>query len=415
MRALPLIEASRHAMQSVRSDLGRALGVILGVAIATGALTMLSAVAESGEHAIAAATGGDGAVILEGVPILPALGETLSGNARSVDTQDLTILRKSTELSEARVGARRATMAFATWRGQGEMMRVLGISADVPAMLGFRAKRGRMFSAADGVNGARSVVLGAKLVERLPGPAPEVGKTLSLNGISFLIIGIMNDAPSFSSGDPWDWDNSVLTTDSAFAMNLVRDRLGSVDRIFLAIGTNLSSNAPRFARIVRTLVGFRHGGDRVLRVDAGADRTKRLEMMLEITGALLLVTALVSLFVSSLNVMNCTLISATERAYEIGLRRSLGASQSDVFWQFVVEALVLAVIGATIGLLGGAALIAVATALIRMALPAWELRVSAGGLMIAIGLPIVLSAAFTAYPAWRAARLDAATALRRSA
>jgi putative ABC transport system permease protein len=414
IQASPLWDVWVRAASSLRSDPGRAGGVVLGVAIASGALILLAALAASGQRAIVDATGGEGgAVLLEGFPVPPALGEKVRANRRPIDMADVRLLRKAGAFSGSVVAGRRATTASLSWRGEAQSVRVLAVSTALFAPLGFRAAKGRLFQAADAAAGARVAVLGKKVVERFPKVPLAVGNVVALDGIPFTVVGILDDVPSFSSGNPWDWDNGILITEAAFATNLAAEREGEVERLFVAIERSLAGQVDKLSARLRSLISFRHGDSAGLRLDDGEEGKRKLQMVLGITGALLLVTAAVSLLVSSLNVMNCTLISTVERSYEIGVRRSLGASTADIFWQFMVESLALSLAGAAAGLIAGMLVLVGVTALLASALPGWELRLGLWASVAALVVPIAVSALFTVYPAWRGARLNPVEALRR--
>ena len=216
-----------------------------------------------------------------------------------------------------------------------------------------------------------------------------------------------------SSGNPWDWDNSILVPEAAFEANFGGAAGAAIDRIFVGVRGGAERAIEQARDIVRALLRYRHGGEDEFQLDSGEDRKRRLALVLGVVGAFLLASAAVALLVSSLNVMNSTLISTTERSYEIGLRRSLGASRLDVFWQFVVEAGSLSLVGAAIGLLGGMILVLLTSALAALAVPDWKLEIFAWGPVVAVVLPVLVSGLFSAYPAWRGAALDPVTALRR--
>jgi putative ABC transport system permease protein len=123
---------------------------------------------------------------------------------------------------------------------------------------------------------------------------------------------------------------------------------------------------------------------------------------------LLLSIALVSLVVGGIGVMNIMLVSVTERTREIGIRLAIGAREIDILFQFLVEAVVLSLLGGA----AGALLAVVAVRGIAKAL-GWDMGVSTDALMVALGVSTTIGVSFGFFPARRAARMDPMQALRR--
>ena len=127
----------------------------------------------------------------------------------------------------------------------------------------------------------------------------------------------------------------------------------------------------------------------------------------ELMSALLLAVALISLVVGGVGIMNIMLVSVTERTKEIGLRMAVGARPRDILWQFLVEAVLLCLIGGGIGVLAGwVGSYGVRTILHWRTEPSW-LAVAAS-----VGVSAFVGVAFGFYPAWKASRLDPIDALR---
>jgi ABC-type antimicrobial peptide transport system permease subunit len=105
--------------------------------------------------------------------------------------------------------------------------------------------------------------------------------------------------------------------------------------------------------------------------------------------------------------MNIMLVSVTERTREIGLRMAVGARGRDILWQFLIEAVVLCVLGGAIGILFGRVGSYIVTTFKH-----WPVRMSVVGMIAAVGVSIAVGVVFGFYPAWKASRLDPIEALR---
>ena len=122
---------------------------------------------------------------------------------------------------------------------------------------------------------------------------------------------------------------------------------------------------------------------------------------------LLLCVAFISLLVGGIGIMNIMLVSVTERTREIGLRMAVGARAGDILKQFLIESVVICVIGGIMGIIVGHGLSMAITAIMN-----WPSAVSPRAIFISVGISALVGVIFGYYPAWKAARLDPIEALR---
>jgi ABC-type antimicrobial peptide transport system permease subunit len=127
----------------------------------------------------------------------------------------------------------------------------------------------------------------------------------------------------------------------------------------------------------------------------------------ELMTTLLLIVAAISLVVGGVGIMNIMLVSVTERTREIGLRMAVGAQSTDILHQFLMEAIVLCLIGGAVGIGVGRA----TSMLVRM-IKHWPTAVSMGAIVVAVAVSAIVGVLFGFYPAWKASRLDPIDALR---
>jgi ABC-type antimicrobial peptide transport system permease subunit len=124
-------------------------------------------------------------------------------------------------------------------------------------------------------------------------------------------------------------------------------------------------------------------------------------------GRLLMIVAMISLIVGGVGIMNIMLVSVTERTREIGLRMAVGARARDIMRQFLVEAIVLCLLGGIIGIALGRG----ASLMVRQ-LMHWPTAVSIIAILVSVMVSAFVGVAFGFYPAWKASRLDPIEALR---
>ena len=168
---------------------------------------------------------------------------------------------------------------------------------------------------------------------------------------------------------------------------------------------------PTVENEIETLLRQRHHirGDAPsdFRIENRADVLTAREAAVRTLGILLISVASVSLVVGGISIMNVMLVSVTERTREIGLRMAVGATRGDIRWQFLIEALTLALLGGLAGTLLGAG---VAVGITWKA--GWPILISPLAIILACGFAGFIGISFGLYPAHRAARLDPIVALR---
>jgi putative ABC transport system permease protein len=417
MRVSVFSDAAIQALSAVRADPARASGVIVGVVVASAALTLLSGIAASGRRAIEAATSGTGGGTLEISPMALPAGERLA-NPRGLEALDARALADHPRIGAQGVASRASDVVPAVFEGREHRARVLGVSPNTPRLTGLSASEGRSIGERDELLAERVAMVGSAVARSLAPDGGLVGRSIRLGGTPFRIVAVLAPAPSFGTGDPWDWDGGIIVPQAAFQASLAGASAGQtsapLERLFVAQPTSFDSSLAETRRLASSLLRARRPGSDEFQVDSGEEQTQRLTLVLEVVGALLLATAIIALGVSSLNVMNATLISAAERSREIGVRRTLGAARADIFCQFVIEAGVLALAGALGGLgLGGVGIL-LSSALMSLAVPEWQLSIFWLGPVSAVVAPVVVSAFFAAFPAWHGAGLPPVVALRRN-
>ena len=126
----------------------------------------------------------------------------------------------------------------------------------------------------------------------------------------------------------------------------------------------------------------------------------------------MLCTAALSLFVGGINIMNIMLVTVTERTREIGIRRALGATRSNILGQFLLEAALLSCLGGLTGVLFGVGLLFAASQALTAWLGSWTAYYPTWAIVAGLSSSTLTGLVFGLYPAWRAARMDPVVALR---
>ena len=315
--------------------------------------------------------------------------------------------------------------------------------------------KGEMFTDRDVRNGNKVCVIGDTVKRNLfPGVSP-IGKEIRLNNVSFRVIGVLSRKGANMMG--MDQDNIVLapwttikyrvsgttltnTNQSAVSSSSTSDAVNTLSGLYPTAKSPYPSRSSiqtadypqpvRFTNVdqivakaasetkvkqamsqITELLRERHripaGNEDDFSIRDMAEIMKMLSSTTQSMSILLLVVALISLVVGGVGIMNIMLVSVTERTREIGLRMAVGARSYHILRQFLVEAVVLCLVGGAIGILLGRG----TSILVRWKIH-WPTEASLSTIVAAVAVSVGVGIAFGFYPAWKASRLDPIEALR---
>jgi len=186
-------------------------------------------------------------------------------------------------------------------------------------------------------------------------------------------------------------------------------RFVNVDQILAkaASAQEVSSAIDQVSEILRENHHIRSGQPDDFSITDMTEMTKTLSHTADLMGGLLLSVALISLVVGGVGIMNIMLVSVTERTREIGLRMAIGARAGQILMQFLIEAIVLCLLGGAVGIAAGRG----GSTLVRLLLN-WPTELSISAIVAAVAVAASVGIVFGFYPAWKASRLDPIAALR---
>jgi putative ABC transport system permease protein len=284
---------------------------------------------------------------------------------------------------------------------------VVGTTANYPEVRRFTVVTGRMFNESENAGTQRVAVLGATVVDNLGVSSPEalVGEAIRIKGIQFTVVGVL--APK-GQGSPFgNPDDQVLIpiTTARFRV-LGTDRIRSIN-VLATSEAAIPQAMGEIQAIVRREHRLRPGQADDFSIRNQADFLNTLGETTQTFTFLLAGIAAVSLLVGGIGIMNIMLVSVTERTREIGVRKALGATRSTILLQFLIEAVVLCLLGGLVGVAIGAG-----GALALSKLASWNASVSPASVVLAFAFSAGVGVLFGVWPARRAARLDPITALR---
>jgi len=287
--------------------------------------------------------------------------------------------------------------------------RVLGVSADYPALVRLDLRQGRFFDGHDEQTFAAVCVIGDQVRRELFGFGPALGKPMKVNDEWLTVVGAL--APGATKreiqgvtleGTANDVYLPVTTAERRFGRPPLKSPLDELV-VSMAPGTPVQESAT----VIQTMLDRLHGGaaDYTITVpEALLEQSRRTQRLFDVVmGAI----AGISLLVGGIGIMNIMLATVLERTREIGVRRAMGARQVDIRNQFVLEAFAITVTG---GLLGIAMGLVIARGVAFYA--GWSTIVTVWSIVLSVGVSVAVGLVFGSYPAVRAARLDPVEALR---
>ncbi|MGE5397245.1 MAG: ABC transporter permease [Chitinophagales bacterium] len=283
---------------------------------------------------------------------------------------------------------------------------VTGTTPELAEIRSWELTQGSFFTEEELDNASKVAVIGPTVVENLFSTSNSVvGQKISLNGLPFTVIGVL--PTQGSSGGMSDDDNVVYVPITTAQIRLT----GSSSLRSIVVQATEQDALTFLTDSITTLLRQRHrladSADDDFRIMDSAELLSTIEETTQILTLLLGGIACVSLIVGGIGVMNIMLVSVTERTREIGIRMAVGATTKDVLSQFLVEAVMLCIIGGAVG-----SVLGWAGSTIFGALSSWTMKVPPWSVGLSIGFSLVVGVVFGYYPARRAAEADPIEALR---
>lgn len=270
---------------------------------------------------------------------------------------------------------------------------------------GYDLEHGRLFNENDNLGRRKVIVIGSKVPKELKTSVKNIlNKNVTLGGVTYEVIGILKEEGSTG------WQNP----DEEFYIPILTaaQRVFGTERLDgINVGISNESNVDYVMMTIEQILRQKHnigpGQDNDFRIN---DYSQFSELRNQATGiftALIAGIAGISLVVGGIGVMNIMLVSVTERTREIGLRKALGATQKAIMLQFIVEAMLLCLIGGLIGVIIGTSFLFLLATLFD-----WPFAMPFSAIIGSITFSLLVGLFFGIWPAKRAARLDPATSLR---
>jgi putative ABC transport system permease protein len=396
----------RVAGESILKNKMRTLLTMLGIVIGVGAVIVMVAVGQGAQASIANQINALGSNLL----IVTAGATNQGGVSQGAQTFNRLTLPDAEKLKNegtlfAAVSPVVMTRTQVIGGGNNWRTTINGVSTDFQTIREWQVQSGTFFTDND-VRAMRKVaVLGSTVANNLYQGGDPVGSQIQIRNVPFQVVGVLATKGQSAGGQ--DQDDVILVP-----YTTAQTRLSGFSRIGQILVSAASPDAiPAAQEEVRAIMREAHriaqGDDDDFTVRNQTEIADAAQGTTKIMTLLLAAIASISLIVGGIGIMNIMLVSVTERTREIGIRMAIGARGSDVLTQFLVESIVMSVLGGAVGLavgVGGATVLAHFTG--------WNTAVPFAAVALAIGFSAAVGVFFGYYPARKAAALDPIQALR---
>lgn len=297
------------------------------------------------------------------------------------------------------------------WRSESYITSVKGCTSGYLEVEDGQVAEGHFFTERQEQNMARVAVLGSTAKEELFGPSRAIGETVKIKNHPFRVIGVMEERGTVAFQD---YDDQVLVPIKS-AQKLIK----GVDHVDLVrVEVESEDDMDRAGERIEMLLRDRHDiEDRSGESDDFTVRSsaEALDIINTVTDAIryfLIAMAALSLLVGGIGIMNIMLVNVTERTQEVGLRKAIGARNSDIAYQFLIETMIVTFLGGIIGMVIGIIFSWMIALVIDQLGYYWEFSISLLSIVAALGVSAGIGLVFGLYPAKKAAELTPLEALR---
>ena len=376
------------------------LGIIIGVAAVIALVSIGYGVRQQITESISS-LGSNLLMVYPGAPRTPGV-RPVAGANKTIKLSDYEAVSKMDSVQAASPVA--ANSYLTVYMSKNWTTTVNGANADFQYVNNWTMKSGRFITDSQIERRERVAVIGATVAKNLFGNEDPIGKDIRIHKNSFKIVGVLDEKGSGTMGN--DQDDVIVVP-----YTTMMERVMGVDYLrMIYIQAKEGQDLERVQADIENILRVRHGIKNPdlddFNVNNMASIMKAVEENTATMTLFLGAVAAISLLVGGIGIMNIMLVSVTERTREIGVRKALGATYRTIITQFLIEAVVISLVGGAIGIvvgIGASQLIATVAKL--------KTVVTTGPILLSFGFSMFIGLVFGLYPARKAAKLNPIDAL----
>jgi len=400
-------------LSALKTHKSRTALTILGIVIGVASVILVMSVGEGAERLILDQVQGLGSKTIAVLPGRQPTGPSDFAQlfSDSLTERDMQLLkRKENAPTIARImpvvfGGETAFYGSETYR-----LTIFGATDLLAQIFDLKPERGTFLTEEDVRNQSSVVIIGDEVREKLFGFVDPIGQRIRVKGRSLRVIGIL---PQQGTGSLFNFDQMIIipyTTAQQYIFGI---------KYFhrFIIESESEESLARTVKDIETTLRNSHGitdpDKDDFYVETSAELIERFGVITQILTVLLASIAAISLLVGGIGIMNIMLVSVTERTREIGLRKAVGATDKDILKQFLLEAVILTIVGGIIGILIGASLSFMSSLVIKYFIGIdWVFTLSGTAIFLGLSISAAIGIVFGLYPARQASLKNPIEALR---
>ena len=409
-----LSENFKIALRALRANKMRSVLTMLGIVIGVSTVVALLSIGKGATASITSEIQSSGSNLLTVSPGRSQFGPGGGGASQQQSHlyyTDYELLARGIEDNITSIVPTYESSYIVKYGDESFSVNVTGVTQQYQDVRSYDVASGRFITDGDNKSQSKVAVLGSQTAEDLFGGLSPIGKTISINGIKFEVVGVLESKGSSGLGSSDDAVFIPLDTgyDKVFGSTANYNGKKTVNNIIVSVKTTdlMDTVSAQMEYMLRRSHKLETADESDFNI---MNQTDTLDTLSSITNTLTIflgAIAGISLLVGGIGVMNIMLVSVTERTKEIGLRKAVGATRNQILTQFLFESVTLSLLGGLIGILFGVgiALLFSATGLISSV-------ITVDSILIAFFFTLAIGLFFGIYPAFRAANLHPMVALR---
>lgn len=412
-----LIISIKLAFGNLRSNFGRTILSLLGIVIGVVSVILVLALGSGVKGYIVGQIESFGSNIIEIEPKIPEVDKNSSENVSGQFGKQITTFKIENAEAVSKISnidswyGGMMSQQIVSYKNKNKQPSMMGMTASVfEADDKTEVVSGEPFTEEDDRGLKQVIVLGSKIKKDFFGDTDAIGQNIKIKGQTFKVKGVLKER---GSSGVFDYDNTIY-----LPIRTLQKKILGIDYIQFAVFkikdmNKLELTILEASDVMRDEHNIKETKDDDFAVNSIAELKEILDKVFNVVDYLLLALTSISLVVGGVGIMNVMYVAVTERTFEIGLRKSIGAKKSDILKQFLFEAIFLTVLGGILGVAIGFLLSSVFEKVVFNFGFDLEFPVTLKSVIIGFGFSALTGLIFGIYPAKKASQLSPMEALRK--